>query len=273
MALVRALFSLAIGRNPSTPNDLRILARNATLHVAGINTPLFMTTLLHDILNASTASARNATLKLLGFMIRKKPLVLYTNLPRVAEAVVKSLDPTISALRETVQQSATFILNELVRRFPSIDFHGKSQRLAVGTAEGAAIVFDLRTATRLYVLEGHNRPVTALSWSPDGHRLVTVSLEENRVVVWRVSGGILGMFMAGTPARQGSGGQATPFKSYDFHVGDEGASLSPSLSLSPRRVHDLTRSPPPCSAHEHGGDAGVDRYGVAGGPHRAAADP
>ncbi|GAA5853924.1 hypothetical protein JCM9279_007604 [Rhodotorula babjevae] len=221
MALVRALFSLAIGRNPSTPNDLRVLARNATLHVAGINTPLFMTTLLHDILNASTASARNATLKLLGFMIRKKPLVLYTNLPRVAEAVVKSLDPTISALRETVQQSATFILNELVRRFPSIDFHGKSQRLAVGTAEGAAIVFDLRTATRLYVLEGHNRPVTALSWSPDGHRLVTVSLEENRVVVWRVSGGILGMFMAGTPARQGSGGQATPFKTYDFHVGDE----------------------------------------------------
>jgi len=46
----------------------------------------------------------------------QKPLVLYTNLPRVAEAVVKSLDPTISALRETVQQSATFILNELVRR-------------------------------------------------------------------------------------------------------------------------------------------------------------
>lgn len=115
--------------------------------------------------------------------------------------------------------------------FPSIDFHGKSQRLAVGTAEGAAIVFDLRTATRLYVLEGHNRPVTALSWSPDGHRLVTVSLEENRVVVWRVSGGILGMFMAGTPARQGSGGQATPFKTYDFHVGDEGASLFRLLGL------------------------------------------
>ncbi|GAA6050579.1 hypothetical protein JCM3770_001471 [Rhodotorula araucariae] len=221
MALVRALFALAIGRNPATPNDLRILARNATLHVAGINTPLFMTTLLHDILNASTASSRNATLKLLGFLIRKKPLVLYSNLPRVVEAVVKSLDPTISALRETVQQSATFILNELVRTFPSIDFHGKSQRLAVGTAEGAAIVFDLRTATRLYVLEGHAQPVTALSWSPDGHRLVTVSLEESRVVAWRVSGGLLSMFMAGTPARQGSGTPATPFKTYDFHVGDE----------------------------------------------------
>lgn len=71
MSLVRQLFAIAIGRNPATPNDLRVLARNATLHVAGVNTPLFITTLLHDILNAPTAAARNATLKLLGFVIRK----------------------------------------------------------------------------------------------------------------------------------------------------------------------------------------------------------
>ncbi|BGP01800.1 hypothetical protein JCM10021v2_005506 [Rhodotorula toruloides] len=221
MALVRNLFAIAIGRNPSTPGDLRILARNATLHVASSNTPLFMTTLIFDILNAPTAQARNATLKLLGFVIRKKPLILYSNLPRLVETVVKSLDPKISSLRETVQQTATFILNELVRTFPSVAFHGSSQRLAVGTHEGAAIVYDLRTATRLYVLEGHKHPVTALSWSPDGHRLVTVSFEENRVVVWRVSGGIFGMFMSGAPARQGSSSSATPYKTYDFHVGDE----------------------------------------------------
>lgn len=71
MLLVRQLFGLATGRNPSTPNELRNLARLATLHVAGVNTPLFMTTLLWDILNAPSATHRNATLKLLGFMIRK----------------------------------------------------------------------------------------------------------------------------------------------------------------------------------------------------------
>ncbi|GAA6030192.1 hypothetical protein JCM8097_008980 [Rhodosporidiobolus ruineniae] len=222
MSLVRQLFAIAIGRNPATPNDLRLLARNATLHVAGVNTPLFMSTLVHDILNSPTATTRNATLKLLGFMIRKKPLVLYTSLPRVAEAVVKSLDPTVTSLRETVHQAATVILNELVRTFPSIDFHGKSQRLAVGTAEGAAIVFDLRTATRLYVLEGHKHAVTALSFSPDGHRLVTVSLEESRVAAWKVGTGLFSMFTAGAPPRQGTGGAATPFKTYDFHVGEEG---------------------------------------------------
>ncbi|GAA5825296.1 hypothetical protein JCM11251_006926 [Rhodosporidiobolus azoricus] len=221
VSLVRQLFAIAIGRNAATPNDLRLLARNATLHVATVNTSLFMTTLVHDIVNTSSATARNATLKLLGFIIRKKPLVLYTSLPRVAEAVVKSLDPTVSTLRETVHQAATVILNELVKTFPSIDFHGKSQRLAVGTQEGAAIVFDLRTATRLYVLEGHSRAVTALSWSPDGHRLVTVSLEESRVAAWKVGVGLLSMFMPGAPPRQGPGSSTAPFKIYDFHVGDE----------------------------------------------------
>jgi hypothetical protein len=71
MGLVRQIFGLATGRNPSTPSELRNLARQATLHVAGVNTPLFMTTLLFDILNAPSALHRNATLKLLGFMIRK----------------------------------------------------------------------------------------------------------------------------------------------------------------------------------------------------------
>ncbi|GAA6064483.1 hypothetical protein JCM10212_000363 [Sporobolomyces blumeae] len=216
MALVRQLFAIAIGRNPSTPGDLRALARQATVRVAGVNSPLFMSTLLYDILNAPTAVTRNATLKLLGFMIRKKPLVLHHSLPRVAEAVVKSLDPTVSDLRETVHQTATVILNELVRTFPSIDFHGKSQRLAVGTNEGSTIVYDLKTATRLYVLEGLRRPVTAVSWSTDGHRLVTVSLEESKVCVWRTGMGILSMIGAPTQ-RAGS----PPFKEWDFHVGDE----------------------------------------------------
>jgi hypothetical protein len=112
----------------------------------------------------------------------------------------------------------------LGHRYPSIDFHGKSQRLAVGTHEGAAIIYDLKTATRLYVLEGHKRAVTALSWSPDGHRLVSVSLEESKVVVWKVGLGILSLLMPGAPPRQGSGGAlgGTPFKTFEFHVGDEG---------------------------------------------------
>ena len=71
MTLVRQLFSIAIGRNPTTPSDLRAMARQATVHVASVNSPLFMSTLLFDILNAPTVVSRNATLKLLGLIIRK----------------------------------------------------------------------------------------------------------------------------------------------------------------------------------------------------------
>lgn len=70
MELLRSLFSLATGKNEETRLDLRNLTRQATLHVAAVNTPLFMTTLSLDILNGE-ALHRNASLKLLGFMIRK----------------------------------------------------------------------------------------------------------------------------------------------------------------------------------------------------------
>jgi WD40 repeat protein len=107
----------------------------------------------------------------------------------------------------------------------------------VGTHEGAAIVYDLRTATRLYVLEGHFRAVTALSWSPDGRRLVSVSLEESKAVVWKVGVGILSMFTPGVAPRQGSGGTAKPFKTIDFNVGDE--SESKLLGSSVRGTEEL----------------------------------
>ena len=220
--LMRVLFNLASGRGEKTSADLRNLARLATLHVATVNKALFMSTLSFDILNAQSALQRTSTMRLLGFMVRKKPLVLHSSLPRLAEAVVKSLDPTVTALRETVQQTATVILSELVRTYPSIDFHAKSQRLAVGTQEGAAIIYDLKSATRLYVLEGHKLPVTSLSFSPDGRRLVTVSLDESRLLAWKVGSTFFNLFNPGAVPRQGGATGDEPYKTYDFNVGDEG---------------------------------------------------
>lgn len=47
----------------------------------------------------------------------QKPLVLYSNLPRLVEAVVKSLDPNSTADRDAVLDSATEILGHVVDRF------------------------------------------------------------------------------------------------------------------------------------------------------------
>ena len=113
----------------------------------------------------------------------------------------------------------------VVYSYPSLDFHGPSQRLAIGTSEGAVVMYDLKTATRLYVLEGHTKRTTACAFSPDGRRLVTLSLEEHTVLVWKVGNSFTSFFMPGAPPRQCHGG-SEPYKTYDFHIGEEGTMIT-----------------------------------------------
>jgi WD40 repeat protein len=117
--------------------------------------------------------------------------------------------------------------------FPTVDFHMSSQRLAVGTNEGAIVMYDLKTATRLYVLECHKQALAACSFSPDGRRLVTVSLEEGTVLVWKVGSSFSSFFNPGAPPRQGHG-SSEPFKSFSFNVGDAGAFTLGYAVLPPR---------------------------------------
>ena len=108
-------------------------------------------------------------------------------------------------------------------RFPTVDFHMATQRLAVGTNEGPFIMYDLKTATQLYILEGHKRRPAACTFSPDGRRIVTMSLEEGVVLVWKVGSSFTSFFHPGAPPRQGHDG-SQPFKTLKFNVGDEGIS-------------------------------------------------
>jgi WD repeat-containing protein 7 len=156
------------------------------------------------------------------------------------EAVVKSLDPNSTAGREAVLDTATEILGHVVKtcvvifrllstphekhRFPTVDFHMNTQRLAVGTSEGAIVMYDLKTATRLYVLENHKKRLAGCTFSPDGRRLVTVSLEEGLVLVWKVGSSFTSFFNPGAPPRQGHAG-SDPFKTLPFNVGQDGENL------------------------------------------------
>ncbi|RXK36360.1 hypothetical protein M231_06397 [Tremella mesenterica] len=238
MDLLRRLFHLATHKETTSFSTTSIVgnshiaahARLAVLHVASSNPGLFMSTLSMDILDARSAEGRKSIMKLCVFMARKQPAILENGLPRIAEAVVKSLDPNIGKMREDVWQAATVILNELVQAFSTIDFHSTTQRLAVGTHEGAVIMYDLKTASRLYVLEPHKSPVSAITFSPDGRRLVTVSLEQGDLTVWKVGSSLSGFFNVGGPPRQG-GEKGEPFKRIVFiRAGDEPMSSTSGLS-------------------------------------------
>ncbi|KAJ3216157.1 hypothetical protein HDU67_009884 [Dinochytrium kinnereticum] len=163
------------------------IARQAIVQIASLNTPLFLSTITFDFSHSKVVSERIGGLKLLGMFISKKPLVLYPHLSRIVESMVKSLDPNTPAMREALLPVVTSNFAELVRIFPSVAFHHGSQRLANGTSDGAVVVYDLKTATRIQILEGHQKPVAAVAFSADGRLIATFSLEENSVRLWQTS--------------------------------------------------------------------------------------
>ena len=71
------------------------------------------------------------------------------------------------------------------------------------------------------MLEPHHAPVSVVTFSPDGRRLITVSLEESDVTVWKVGSSISGFFNVGGPPRQG-GAAKEPFKRIGFSRVDDG---------------------------------------------------
>ncbi|TPX50852.1 hypothetical protein SeLEV6574_g00678 [Synchytrium endobioticum] len=174
------------------PRELAILARQSVLMIATANPGLFSSTLTFDLGHARTAAERAGGMRLLGMFMSKKPLILYGSIPKIAEAMVRSLDPNIPTIREALLPAATTALAELVRVYPNASFHGASQRLAVGGPDGTIVLYDLKTATRMQVLEGHTKPVTAVSFSSDGKLLASFAVEENSVRFWQAAGGLLG---------------------------------------------------------------------------------
>ncbi|KAG0278440.1 hypothetical protein BGZ95_004009 [Linnemannia exigua] len=195
-AVLKTLFVMAMD-SQSANSLVSRRARRAIAQIALVNPALFVTTLTQDILDSKRPNDRSGLLKLISIFSRKNPAVLYNGIPRLAEAIVKSLDPTVPNMRETLLPVGTSVLLDLVQSYPQLDFHVGSQKLAVGTAEGAIIVYDLQTATRWQILEGHTRTASAVSFSKDGKTIVSCSVKEGSVRFWQPNPGFFGMLMGG----------------------------------------------------------------------------
>ncbi|KFH11579.1 WD domain, G-beta repeat-containing protein, partial [Toxoplasma gondii VAND] len=138
-----------------------------------------------------------ALLTLVHFSARIPELSLEL-LPDMVEAVVRCLDPAEPHLRRRALNAATAALFHLVRCFPMATFHQQTQRFAVGCVDGLIILYDLRTATKWKVLEGHTGAVNCLSFSDDGSLLASYSSTDCTMRLWQSSssgffGGILGI--------------------------------------------------------------------------------
>jgi hypothetical protein len=77
------------------------------------------------------------------------------------------------AVRKSLLQPATQALFVLVSKYPMVSFHQKSQRFAVGTDPqhgSVVIIYDLRTATKWRILEGHKGVLAAVAFNSSAER-------------------------------------------------------------------------------------------------------
>jgi hypothetical protein len=141
-----------------------------------------------------------AALSALSNFIKKRPAALLRYLPLLVEAVIKTLDPSESDIRKACLKYSTIVLHQLVKRYPMVAFHQDSQRFAVGTVEAIIIIYDLRTATKWRILEGHAGPISALCFEASkGETIASYCADEPAVRLWQTGastgffGGLLGI--------------------------------------------------------------------------------
>lgn len=191
--------------NPDTyPESRRRTLHKCILQVAEKNSPLLGSGLSSNIAHGSsspptsavtttTSSAVNicvAAMRIVAVVVREDAILFRDVLNLIVTAVVKILDPS-SPLREKVLPTVTELVNEMVEAYPSITFHRPTQRLALSVSPGIILIFDLKSATEMNVLQGHHNLANFLSFSLDGRYLVAVDLEEDLLFVWKFVTGIL----------------------------------------------------------------------------------
>ncbi|KAH8741639.1 WD repeat protein [Cryptosporidium ryanae] len=131
-------------------------------------------------------------LSLLVYFISGHPEYSFPHLNMVIEITIGFLDPLDSTLRKGTITAITSVLFILVSVFPTITFHQNTQRLAIGY-ENSIIVYDLRTATKWRVLQGHKGEVDALCFNKEGEYLASYSISERSLRIWQCTqSGLLG---------------------------------------------------------------------------------
>lgn len=188
------------GSGAAVNHDARVLASggsNAALSLLvelGACESAFVLTLLQQEMNSNDRPQgyHECVLLYLTELINTHYLLMFRHLPAVVDTIMCCLDPTKPDRRRRCLPLSTRCLQNLVRRFPMVDFHRETQRLAVGTMEAVILIYDLRTATKWRVLDGHSSAVSAVSFRTDGQILVSYAAREGSVRWW--NSGNAGLF-------------------------------------------------------------------------------
>ncbi|OQO09040.1 hypothetical protein B0A48_05931 [Cryoendolithus antarcticus] len=113
---------------------------------------------------------------------------------RIVRAYVDGLTNTETVLEVPCRAEAVFRVKAVTRCSASISGHGESilatafspatsSRLATGSGDNTAQIWDCETGTPLHTLKGHTGWVLAVAWSPEGDVLATGGMD-NTLKLW-----------------------------------------------------------------------------------------
>lgn len=188
-----------------TPESRRATLHRCILDIAAKNSPLLASSLANNISRGTPSSTPTASLaahalqglatvstaamRIVTHIVRTDAILFRDVLALLVEAVVKILDPN-GGLREKVLPTVTELVDSMVEAYPTLAFHRPTQRLALSTAPGIIVVYDLKSCTTAHVLDGHHHLATFLRFSTDGRYIAAVDLDEDLLFVWRFVSGI-----------------------------------------------------------------------------------
>lgn len=93
-------------------------------------------------------------------------------------------------IRRNLVRPGTAVLHMLARKYPGVTLHNTAHICGVVGADGRQIaVYDVRSATRRKIFEGHTAAVDAITFDPTGTMLASYSASEETPTVrlWRLN--------------------------------------------------------------------------------------
>ncbi|CAK62664.1 unnamed protein product (macronuclear) [Paramecium tetraurelia] len=172
---------------------MRQLTAKSIIQVA-IAAPLEFTKILNkDIVNLETHFLYpSSIIEIIRYYIKSQHNNIHKLLPSLMDIILKSLDPNNPNLRKVCHRSATYALQTICKTFKCVCFHQQTQKIAIGDTQ--IIIYDLRTAVKWRVLDGHSGQVNCLEFDHTGKQLASFSDADWKVKIWKV--GSTGFFGA-----------------------------------------------------------------------------
>jgi WD40 repeat protein len=97
------------------------------------------------------------------------------------DGIVRLLDPATGEVQRELKGHTSWIV------IRGVVFSPDGKTLATGSIDGTVRLWDVASGSELAKLEGHRFQIIAISFSPDGKRLISASDEEGLFLIWDVA--------------------------------------------------------------------------------------